>query len=339
MSAFSDALETSLLDHLLRATAYVPNSLELSLHTADPGESGIGSEVSGGSYARVPITNNTTNFPQCLTSGVPTKLNGATFTFPTATIAWGTITHWALYEKTTFTGTPSSGSAVIGSVADTSTVKVGMTLVGTGIQAGATVVSIVTNTSVMMSLTATATGSTSIVGKDLMVCHGTLNESRYVAIGDPPKIAPGEMTITLTNATSGGLTDFAKRKLLDLVFGAVAYTTPATVYAAAGIANPANSPDNTFTEWGDAGYTRQPVTFGAPSGGIVANDGVPGTPGAAVILNASVVSLPGPLTALGIFDDVSLGNALLLGPMGATRSVATGNAAKLAIGAITATLN
>lgn len=272
MSAFSNTLETSLLNHLLRGStgvdSYTPlGTVHLGLFTADPGESGDASEVSGGSYARVAITNNTTNFPQCATSGVPTKLNGATFTFPTASVAWGTVTHWALYDS-------------------------------------------------------------AVGGTDVMLIHGTLNESRYVAIGDPPKIAPGEMTITLTNATGGGLTDFAKRKLLDLVLGAVAYTTPTTVYAAAGTALVGEA----FTEWADAGYTRQAVTFGAPSAGVSANTG-------AITLNASVVSLPGPLTALGIFDDASLGNALLLGPMGTTRSVATGNAAKLAIGSITATLN
>ena len=277
MSAFSDTLETSLLNHLLRGPANAYTALvtvHLGLFTADPGENGDDNEVSGGSYARVAIDNIPANFPQCATSGVPTKTNGATFTFPTATAAWGTITHWALFNS--------------------------------------------------------AAG-----GTDVQLVRGTLNESRYVAIGDPPKIAAGEMTITLANATGGGLTDFAKRKLLDLFLGAVAYTTPTTVYAAAGTALVGEA----FTEWSDAGYSRQAVTFGAPSAGIVANDGVPGTPGAAVILNTSVVSLPGPLTALGIFDDASVGNALLLGPMGTTRSVATGNAAKLAIGSITATLN
>lgn len=269
MSAFSDALETSLLNHLLRATAYTPlGTVYLGLFTADPGESGWGSEVSGGSYARVAITNNATNFPQCATSGVPTKTNGATFTFPTATVAWGTITHWAIYETAT-------------------------------------------------------------LGAGVMIVHGTLNESRYVAIGDPPKIAAGEMTITLANATGGGLTDFAKRKLLDLVLGAIAYTSPTTVYAAAGTA----LVGETFTEWSDAGYSRQAVVFGAPSAGVSANIT------AATTLNASVVSNIGPLTALGIFDSDTVGNALLLGPMGTTRSVATGNAAKLAIGSITATLN
>lgn len=268
MSALSDALETSLLNHLLRATAYTPlGTVYLALFTADPGESGVTGEIATGSYARVAIANTTSNFPQCSTSGVPTKTNGATFTFPTATAAWGTITHWAIYDS-------------------------------------------------------------AVGGSNVMLFHGPLAESRYVAVGDPPKIAPGEMTITLGNSNGGGLTDFAKRKLLDLVLGAVAYTTPATVYAAAGTALNGEA----FTEWADAGYTRQAITFGAPSAGVAANS-------AAITLNASVVSLPGPLTALGIFDDASLGNALLLGPMGSSRSVATGNAAKLAIGSVTVSFN
>lgn len=56
MSA-SDYLESKLLDHALGVAAFpMPTTLFMSLHTADPGETGIGSEVTGGSYARQAIT-------------------------------------------------------------------------------------------------------------------------------------------------------------------------------------------------------------------------------------------------------------------------------------------
>lgn len=99
MSAFSNYLENKINDHVLTNTAYSPAAtLYLSLHTGDPGESGTSSEVSGGSYARVAITNNTTYFPVCASTGTPTKLNGQPIAFPTSTASWGTITHWALYD-------------------------------------------------------------------------------------------------------------------------------------------------------------------------------------------------------------------------------------------------
>lgn len=99
MSALSDYLEVELLDHLLAAAAAPqPATLYIGLFTADPGESGVTSEVSGGAYARASVTNNATNWPACAVTGTPTKSNGATITFATATASWGTITHWAIYD-------------------------------------------------------------------------------------------------------------------------------------------------------------------------------------------------------------------------------------------------
>jgi hypothetical protein len=106
MSDLSDYLENELLDHVLGTGSYsAPGTLHLGLFTANPGESGVSNEVSGGSYARVAITNNATNFPECSLSGEPTKGNGANFVFPKATAAWGTITHWAIYDVAASSGT------------------------------------------------------------------------------------------------------------------------------------------------------------------------------------------------------------------------------------------
>lgn len=95
----SDYLENELLDHLLRNSAYSkPATLYFALFTSDPGESGVSGEVSGGSYARASVTNNNTNFPQCELTGTPTKTNGTTISFPTASANWGTVTHWGIYD-------------------------------------------------------------------------------------------------------------------------------------------------------------------------------------------------------------------------------------------------
>lgn len=99
MNALSNYLEDAFLNHLLLGiSAYSPTTLEFSLHTENPGETGSVGEVSGGSYARAVVTNNTTNFPECSSTGVPSKTNGTAITFPTATDAWGTITHWAVWD-------------------------------------------------------------------------------------------------------------------------------------------------------------------------------------------------------------------------------------------------
>lgn len=104
MGAFSDYLETALLNHLFRATAYTaPASLYISLHTAAPDESGTPSnEVSGGSYARVAVTSNTTNWTAPTTSGAG-KLtdNGAVITFPTPSATWGTVSYFGIYDAST----------------------------------------------------------------------------------------------------------------------------------------------------------------------------------------------------------------------------------------------
>ena|SRR3990172_6888156 len=54
--SISNYLEDKLLDHVLRNTAYTsPANVFMSLHTDDPGETGV-NEVVGGSYIRQDIT-------------------------------------------------------------------------------------------------------------------------------------------------------------------------------------------------------------------------------------------------------------------------------------------
>lgn len=93
----SNYLELEILDHVLGGGDYArPATVYLAASTADPGESGSGlAEPSGNGYARVAITNNSTNFPAA-SGGV--KSNGTLISFPAATGAWGTITHYALMD-------------------------------------------------------------------------------------------------------------------------------------------------------------------------------------------------------------------------------------------------
>lgn len=94
--SFSDYLEDALLDHVLNATAFTsPTTLYVALYTAAPSDSGGGTEVTGGSYARVSVTANTTNFPAA--SG-GAAANGTAITFPTATADWGTVVAFGILD-------------------------------------------------------------------------------------------------------------------------------------------------------------------------------------------------------------------------------------------------
>jgi hypothetical protein len=100
MGGKSDYLENKVLDHILGATSYTPpTNIYIALFTTLPNDAGSGGvEVSGGSYARYNITNNTTNFPNA-SGGV--KSNNANYNFPTATANWGTIVGFGLYDDPT----------------------------------------------------------------------------------------------------------------------------------------------------------------------------------------------------------------------------------------------
>jgi len=92
----ADFLEDELLDHVLGNAAYsAPATVYVAIYTVAPTDAGGGTEVSGGSYARVAVTNNDTNWPAA-SSGA--KANGTEFTFPTATANWGTVVAFAILD-------------------------------------------------------------------------------------------------------------------------------------------------------------------------------------------------------------------------------------------------
>lgn len=95
MSA-SNYLENKLLNHVLGGEVYTPpTNVYAALHTADPTETGAVGEVSGGSYARVQMTNDTTVWPTTTTSS---KANAGPFNFPTPTADWGDVVRWTIWD-------------------------------------------------------------------------------------------------------------------------------------------------------------------------------------------------------------------------------------------------
>lgn len=90
----SNFLELSILNHWLGNSAYsAPATVHFALFTVAPTDAGGGTEVTGGSYARVVVTNNLTNFP----SANP-KSNAGAITWPTATADWGTIVAVGVFD-------------------------------------------------------------------------------------------------------------------------------------------------------------------------------------------------------------------------------------------------
>lgn len=97
MAGKSDFLENAILNHVFGAETYTPpTSIEVALYTVAPSDSGGGTEVTGGGYARVSLTNNTTNWP---TTSSGSKSNAVEVLFPQATGSWGTIVAGALLDQ------------------------------------------------------------------------------------------------------------------------------------------------------------------------------------------------------------------------------------------------
>ena len=87
MAGFSDYLEDKVLNHVFGGNGYTaPSTLYVALYTVAPDDTGGGTEVTGGSYAR-----QTATFTVSGTSPT-TATNAAAIEYPTATANYGTVT-------------------------------------------------------------------------------------------------------------------------------------------------------------------------------------------------------------------------------------------------------
>jgi hypothetical protein len=102
----TDAEERAVAD--LRFGSGTPATLYWALSTTVPNEDGSNfTEPVGNAYARVAVTNNTTNFPAATTSsGLTVKTNGTAITFPNPTGAWGLLVYYGIYAVSSG-GTPN----------------------------------------------------------------------------------------------------------------------------------------------------------------------------------------------------------------------------------------
>jgi hypothetical protein len=110
-TSFTDYVENLAVDHMFRGQAFSessPASYYVGLLTAGCTDSAGGTEVSGGSYARVSVsraaaswkgTHGSATGASSGTNG--TISNAAAITFPAPTANWGVITHFGIYDAST----------------------------------------------------------------------------------------------------------------------------------------------------------------------------------------------------------------------------------------------
>ena len=111
MSGYSDYLEDKVLDHVFGGNAFTaPTTLYVALYTVAPSDTGGGTEVSGGAYAR-----QTGAFTVSGTNPT-TATNSAAIEYPTATADYGTVVAVGILDAS------SSGNLLAYSTLDASKV-------------------------------------------------------------------------------------------------------------------------------------------------------------------------------------------------------------------------
>lgn len=107
MAAMSDYLEGQVIAHIFRTASFTkPTVLSIALCTAAPVDSDTGAltgkEVANaGSYARQVLNPGDANW-NAITGNNGTTSNIPAIVFPTATAAWGTVTHVAITDSATY---------------------------------------------------------------------------------------------------------------------------------------------------------------------------------------------------------------------------------------------
>jgi hypothetical protein len=98
--ALTDFAENKVVDALMRGQALgAPATFYIGLDTVACTETGGGTEVTGGNYARVAVTSSLANWAGTQSAGSTvassgtsgTTSNNAVITFPTPSVSWGTV--------------------------------------------------------------------------------------------------------------------------------------------------------------------------------------------------------------------------------------------------------
>lgn len=109
-TSLSDYLENKIVDWLVRGQTFTPPAtVYFALATSTGSDSACGTEVSGGSYARVAVASSLANWAGTQSAGSTTASSGTsgttsnnnTITFPAPTANWGVVTEYCVFDAST----------------------------------------------------------------------------------------------------------------------------------------------------------------------------------------------------------------------------------------------
>ena len=124
------------------------------------------------------------------------------------------------------------------------------------------------------------------------------------------------------------MSNYLENALINATLRNTSYTSPTTVYLALYTTDPTDA--DTGTECSGTSYARQAITFGAPSNGVSTNS--------AAIEFPQAGGSWGTITHIGIRDALTTGNLLYHTPLDASKTIATGDVFRVAIGSLSVTL-
>lgn len=124
------------------------------------------------------------------------------------------------------------------------------------------------------------------------------------------------------------MSNYLENALINATLRNTAFTSPATVYLALYTTDPTDA--DTGTEVSGNAYARQSITFGAPSNGVSTNT--------AAIEFPQATGSWGTVAYVGIRDASTAGNLLYHTPLDASKTIATGDVFRVAVGSLSVTL-
>lgn len=124
------------------------------------------------------------------------------------------------------------------------------------------------------------------------------------------------------------MSNYLENALINATLRNTGYTSPTTVYLGLFTSDPTDA--NTGTEVSGGSYARQSITFGAPSNGVTTNT--------AAIEFPQATGSWGTVGWVGIMDSLTTGNLLYHTALDTSKTIASGDIFRIAIGSLSVTL-
>jgi hypothetical protein len=139
---------------------------------------------------------------------------------------------------------------------------------------------------------------------------------------------------------AGSLSDYMEKKILDLVFGNIAYTIPTNYYVGLSTTTIADSATGStgITEPSGNGYARATVANNSTNFPTSTGTTATKTNGADISFNTPSGSW-GTVTDFFIADALTGGNIVCYGTLGTSQTISSGNTVKFNTGSLTITLD